>query len=359
MPPPEDGVTFHSLPDTGPTAYFWRVWRRLPEIHRAARAVRADVYHIPDPALVPLGLMLRRRGVRVVYDAHEDRPRQARTKYFARPLVGRLSAWVWAYLEAVARRRFDAFIAATPAIGRRYPPDRTIVVSNFPLLEEFSPERLARARPYRERPHLLAYVGGIQVYLGLREIITALDLVPSRFDVRLLVMGDFSRAHPGFEEELQQLPGWARVEHPGYCPRETVVRRLLEARAGVAFLHPRPEYPEAVPTKLFEYMAAGLPVLASDFAPWRELIGGLGYGLTADPLDVDAIARAIVSVLEDPEGAEALGARGRAAVEATYNWELEREKLLGLFAGLAASPQPIGTCPGSDPTRASHARISG
>jgi glycosyltransferase involved in cell wall biosynthesis len=358
-PEPKDGIIFHPLPDIAPTAYFWRVWRHLRAIHRAARAVEADVYHLPDPTLIPIALLLRRRGAKVVYDAHEDRPLQARTKYYARPVVGRVSSRLFAGLERVAKRRFDAFVAATPAIARAFPAERTALVRNFPLLEEFPEWRLRRARPHRERPNTVAYVGGIQLHMGLREMVKALELVPRRLNVRLVLMGDFSRSHPSFVDEVHRLPGWSRVEHLGWVSREAVVERLLDARIGLSVFHPRPELPEALPTKLFEYMAAGVPVLASDFPLWSALIGEARCGLTVDPLDPQAIADGIVTLLDDPDAAEAMGARGRRAVETTYNWSTERARLLELYASLApATPASIGTCPGSDPTRASQARIA-
>jgi glycosyltransferase involved in cell wall biosynthesis len=334
-PEPTDGIIFHPLPDIAPTAYFWRVWRHLRTIYRAVRRVDADVYHVPDPALIPLALLLRRRGAKVVYDAHEDRPLQARTKYYARPVVAGVSSRLFAALERVARRRFDAFVAATPAIARAFPADRTAVVRNFALLEEFPSERVRRARPHRERPNTVVYVGGIQLHTGLREIAAALDLVPRSFDVRLLLMGDFSRAQPSFVEEVRRSPAWRRVDHIGWVSRDVVVERLLEARVGLSLFHPRPELPDALPTKLFEYMAAGLPVLASDFPLWCALIEDAGCGLTADPLDPQAIANGIATLLGDPDAAEAMGARGRRAVEATYNWSTERKKLLELYASLA------------------------
>src|SRR5437764_13872224 len=134
-PAEADGVHFHSLPDVGATtAYFWRVWPKLPHIYRATRRVAADVYHMPDPALIPLGLALKLRGARVIYDAHEDRPRQARTKYSAigRPVLGVISSALWRLLETVAKGTFDRFVAATPTIARRFPAEKTVTIHNFP-----------------------------------------------------------------------------------------------------------------------------------------------------------------------------------------------------------------------------------
>ena len=100
---------------------------------------------------------------------------------------------------------------------------------------------------------------------------------------------------------------------------------------GLVVLHPTRNYLDALPVKMFEYMAAGLPVIASDFPLWRKIIDGAGCGLLVDPLDPQAIAEAIDWVLAHPEEAEAMGRRGREAVEAIYNWERESETLVNLY----------------------------
>jgi len=83
--------------------------------------------------------------------------------------------------------------------------------------------------------------------------------------------------------------------------------------------------------KMFEYMAAGLPVIASDFPLWRRIVDGAGCGLLVDPLDSAAIARAMQWILDHPEEAEAMGRRGGAAVESNYDWAGEAKKLIGLY----------------------------
>ena len=81
-------------------------------------------------------------------------------------------------------------------------------------------------------------------------------------------------------------------------------------------------------------MAAGIPVILSNFALWQEIVEGAGCGLLVDPLDPQAIADSIVYLLEHPKEAEAMGRRGIKAVEKRYNWSKEEEKLLQLYKDL-------------------------
>jgi glycosyltransferase involved in cell wall biosynthesis len=357
-PPPAsaNGLHFHSLPEVGrATAYFWQVWRKLPAIYRRARDVRAAVYHLPDPALIPLALMLKLRGARVVYDAHEDRPRQALTKYRAlgRPLVGIASSLLWRMLEAAGKLFIDRFVAVTPQIAERFPAGRTTVVRNYPRLEEFAGARRAQP-PYAGRPNHVVYTGAVRRYKGVDVTVEAMALLPEELDARLLLIGDFRRAHRGFLAELEQLPGWARVDALGPRPRPEMVEILAGARIGVSLYAPRPEHVHAMGNKAFEYMAVGLPVVASDFPVWREVLRERGAGLTVDPTDPVQVAGAIRHLLEHPARAEAMGAAGAEAVASTFNWSGEAERLVRLYEELDPTRSSGGRPSRPDPVGAPH-----
>ena len=142
--------------------------------------------------LVPLGLLLKLCGSRVVYDVHEDYPGHARSKLFDHPLRGRIKAWLWQLLEWLAQRRFDGFVCASSTVAEKFPGARTVVLHNFPRLQAFA---LAASdpslRPYRERGNRLIYTGNIREIRGFWEIARALELLPADLDCRLRMIGDF------------------------------------------------------------------------------------------------------------------------------------------------------------------------
>ena len=117
--------------------------------------------------------------------------------------------------------------------------------------------------------------------------------------------------------------------------RAGVQQVLGQARVGLVTLHPIINYLDALPIKLFEYMAAGIPVVASDFPLWRQIVQDADCGLCVDPLDPAAIAQAIRELLADEARAQVLGMNGRRAVEQHYQWSVEAAKLLTLYRQLA------------------------
>ena len=305
---------------------FARMTRGAWRMYRAVRAERPTVAHFHDPELIPVGLALKLSGVKVVYDVHEDLPRQLRSKGWVRGwLRGGLALGVEA-LEWFAVRVFAAVVPATPKIGERFPSAKTTVVQNFPLKAELV---TANERPYRDRPADFAYVGGITGIRGAREMVEALGFLGDERGVRLRIGGTF---HPaGLRDELQGLPGWTKVDALGWVDRPRVADLLGSARAGLVLFHPLPNHIDAQPNKLFEYMSAGLPVIASDFPLWRRIVDGAGCGLLVDPLKPEAIAEAMEWILDHPDEAAEMGRRGRRAVEQTYNWESEAGKLFALY----------------------------
>ncbi len=323
------GVHIAPLPE--PRSRFDRGFRLAWLAYRQALATKSQIYHLHDPELMPIGLLLKLRGKKVVFDAHEDLPKQILSKPWIPVILRRPLSQAVALFEKLALVPYDAVVAATPSIANRFPTHKTVVVQNFPIFNELlDPQRL----PYSKRPHRVAYVGGITPIRGAREMVMAMANIPEELQVRLLLAGRFSPEE--LQRELVKEPGWDRVEYVAWLSREAVARELGRARAGLVLFHPEPNHLDAQPNKIFEYMAAGLPVIASDFPLWREIVEGEGAGLLVDPEDPGAIAGAIEWLITHPGEAEAMGRRGREAVRKKYSWSLEEKKLLNLYERLSS-----------------------
>jgi glycosyltransferase involved in cell wall biosynthesis len=162
---------------------------------------------------------------------------------------------------------------------------------------------------------------------GIRQLVQACALL--RSDARLSLAGQFSEA--ALESEVRAYPGWRRILHHGQLDRAGVSGLMHRAIAGLVTLHPVANYLDALPVKMFEYMAAGIPVIASRFPLWRNIIERHGCGLCVDPGDPAAIASAIDQLVLNPAQAARMGENGRRAVEQQYNWAREEKKLINFY----------------------------
>ena len=313
-----------------------RFVRTIPAVYRAARAEDARIYHLHDPELLGVGVLLRSQGRAVVYDAHEDLGNQVRHKKWIPVPIRRPIGTVAAAVERSLANRLSAVVAATPAIASRFRRPRTVLVRNLARIDEFP--LVTSAAPQAQRDLLIAYVGSVSEPRGAREMIRALDILGATTDVRLAIAGEFSSS--SLRDELRASAGWSRVDALGWLDRPAVADLLNRARIGLVCLHPTPSYLESYPVKLFEYMASGLPVVASDFPLWRQIVESAGCGILVDPLDPAAIASAIENLLSNPASAADMGRRGRAAVERHWNWEPEGDRLVTLYRNLLAGRGP-------------------
>jgi len=304
------------------------VWK----VFQAALKENAHAYHFHDPELIPVGLLLRILGKKVIYDVHEDYPLDIQSRYWL-PLWMRIPvSCLLKQFENFSARFFNYIVSATPAIAERFEliNTNTVIVHNFSKFDELASTE--KKIPWRKRLDAVIYIGGIDVSLGIKEMVEAIDLVQKKLFAQLILAGEFSPK--SLKKEIQNLPGWKNVEYRGFLSRNKLADLLNQIKAGLVLRHPVPHYLASYPTKLFEYMSAGIPVIAADFPMWRKIVVNAGCGLLVDPLDPQAIADSIVYILEHPEEAEEMGKNGRKAVEEKYNWSREEKKLLGLYMDL-------------------------
>ena len=317
-----DGVTIR---DVGmPAGRLERVLRSTVQVYQCASALDADVYVLHDPELIPAGIRLKRQGRKVVFDSHEDVP----TQVLGKPYLGRMSALVlsrsFRAYERYACRQFDGVVGATPFIRDKFSKinSRTIDINNYPILGEFEDCRI-----WSDKAIQICYVGNIAAVRGIHEMIRACALL--RTPATLALAGTFETTALAAEVSLQS--GWQRVKALGQLDRNGVSDVMAQSMAGLVTLHPQANYLDALPVKMFEYMAAGIPVIASNFPRWREIIEGNSCGLCVNPLDPAAIAEAVDFIVTHPDHARKMGANGRCAAMEKYNWRSESRKMLEFY----------------------------
>jgi len=322
------GVLIDSIPV--PKSRRERMTRTICQACDAALNRKADLYHFHDPELMRVAPRLKGSGAKVIYDSHEDVREQIATKGWVPKWARGAIAYGFGIVEDYAASRLDAIVAATPHIAKRFPSVKTVVVNNYPLIEEI----INCDFNYTDRQPTIAYVGGISRIRGALEMVHAVDIVREHYhsNISLTLVGGLESS--ALQGELINLPGRDYVEYMGPQPRDKALNCVRRARVGLVLFHPAPNHVYSQPNKLFEYMACGTPVVASHFPYWRDIVEGVSCGLLVDPQDPWEIAKAVKWLLDHPDEAAAMGRRGREAVVRKYNWESQVPTLLRLYEQL-------------------------
>jgi glycosyltransferase involved in cell wall biosynthesis len=292
----------------------------LWSIYQKALAVNADVYHFHDPDLLILGLLLKIKNKKVIFDSHEDFPRDILDKDWIPKASRRLISRLYEKLENIISHCLDLVITASPIVDDRFRiiGCNTININNYPINEELVSLRVN----WQTKQKSVCYLGGINSNRGIFEMVAALE----NTDIRLLLAGKFDSQSQ--RERAMAMKGWRNVDELGQIDRPGVKHVLQESMAGLSILHPIPSYTYALATKMFEYMAAGIPVIASNFPLWEEIVVSNNCGICVDPFNVKEIAKAINWIVSNPGEGRRMGENGRRAVIEKYNWENESKKLI-------------------------------
>jgi len=221
-----------------------RIFKTIQNVFKKAKELDSDIYHLHDPELIPIGLKLKKLGKTVIFDAHEDLPKQLLGKpYLNKPLLTILSKSVAAY-ENYTCKKFDAIVAATPYIRDKFKVinPNSIDINNFPLLEEFS-----NIFSWQEKEDKICYIGGIAKVRGIQEIVHAMEYTQN---VTLNLAGLFNDKK--VEETVRSYAGWEKVNTLGFLDRKGIANVLRISKAGLVTLHPIINYQDALPVKMFD-----------------------------------------------------------------------------------------------------------
>ena len=296
------------------------------KVYKKALDLNCDVYHFHDPEMLPFAKKLKRKGKKVIYDAHEDVPKQIMGKYWIPSFLRKLISKYFEKYENKIAKKLDRIISATNTITERFSliNSESYTINNYPLLSEMSTVR----HNWEAKEKTLCFTGAISKIRGLSEIIKSIE----NLDAKFILAGVFSPVE--YKNELENEEGWKKVHNKGFVSRDDVKSIFEQSMLGVVTYLPLPNHVDAQPAKLFEYMAAGLPMIASNFPLWLEIVEENECGICVDPTSPKELSVAIDRILSNPKLAEQMGNKGRKAVVEKYSWEAESKKLVELYKSL-------------------------
>jgi glycosyltransferase involved in cell wall biosynthesis len=346
--------TRHFRPESTPGTVIRALASRVGAFIKALRCVlklRPDVCHCHEPDSWLIGVLAQGlRKSRVVVDIHEVyTDRAAAFPRWLRPWV----EWmIRASMVALSRRTAVAIHVSQSRAGlHSHLVCHSQVVNNYPDGDEThavdsSPLPPPLDAAFDSNAFILIHAGPLRINYAAPELLAAIASAHRREPrVRLVVLGGTRGPTTGFSEQMAQLEaeGALRVLPHQDAP---TVRRCL-ARAQVALTLVRPvdlSHRYAVPRKMFEYLAAGLPVLGSDAPDVRRVLTEHQCGVVLESLEPEEMAGHFLALARDPERVAEL-ARNAQRAAAFFRWESERAKIRDLYASLPPSPAAARTGP--------------
>ena len=295
-------------------------------IIKAAVEVDADLYHFHDPELMKAGLKLKKKGKKVIFDYHENFAEFLLTKDWIPRLLRRPASFVFTKMEKRLLSKYDALVSVTPFIVDRLKTyKKTYQITNYPISIDIPDQR--------QWGKFVSFVGGIVPQWMHHNIVDSLNNTSARY----MLAGSF--APESYKEQLQSQDGWKLVDYYGRINYSDIFPFLQKSSAGLAirtYNDPNVGYKKGSlgVNKFFEYMMAGIPIIASDCEVWREIIDKYECGIIVDPDNVDSIAGAINYLMENPEEAKKLGDNGHKAAKEQFNWATQEAILFEMYSSV-------------------------
>lgn len=288
--------------------------------------INADLYHIHDPELLPLGDALIKRNKKVIFDSHEDVPNDLLDKNWIPKVFRRSVSILYEKYEKKVVKDFSAVVCVTPNVVKRFrkTAKRVEMITNYPIVKNRKLEKIDLKSPIK----YFRYAGVIEKSWNHHLIIKAI----SEFeDVKYLLAG---RANEEYLSELKNMAEWKNVEYKGFVSHDEVEKIYQQSIAGFA-LNQCNQLSESGGTlgnnKLFEYMYAGIPVVCTNYKLWEDLIEEYNCGIAINPDNYSEIVSSVEKIITTPSLAKEMGNNGKIIVEKKYNWQTQEEVLINLY----------------------------
>ena len=322
----KEGVSIHGL--RRPNGRLDRMTRLVNEAFRASIDLDADLYHLHDPELLRVALKFKKAGKKVVFDSHEFYRYQIAEKQYLPGPTSAFAASLYSRFEHAVCKQIDAVVVPCTRAGIN-PFEgcakRTVFVDNYPIL----PDKCLDPDYTREDRGSICYVGSITHNRGITHLIKA----GFRSGTRVVLAGPIDSS---YLNELQQMAEYKCVDYRGILDSEGVQGVLKECCCGSACLLNVGQYwlGDNLPTKAYEYMAAGIPFVMSPTPYAKQFAEEVPCCLLVDPEDIDSYAEAINKLRDNPELSRKMAEAGFRALVTQYNWKTQESQLISLYETL-------------------------
>ncbi len=303
-----------------------RFIKRSNVIYQKALEVQADIYHLHDPELLLTALKLKKNGHHVIFDAHEDFPKQILQKTYIPILLRKPIAIIAKIIDKKVTTRLDNVVCAAPSISNKYLQwnCKSVEIRNYPILKNIAP-----ISHNNNKQKAICYAGGISEIRGITNLLDA--IVETNY--KIILAGLFSDAK--YEQSLKEHKGWKQVDYRGFVSQKELYEIYAESSIGIGLFHPSPNHVDGITTKLYEYMYAGIPVIISDSVKSnREVVEKHQCGIVVNPFKRQEIVNAIHLLMNNDKLAQEMGENGRNAVLDHYSWKNEENKLIAMYNNL-------------------------
>lgn len=328
---PDEYVSGVHIISTGLSCRLNRIKRMtygVRAVYKKAIQLDAMVYHLHDPELMSIALKLQKKGKKVIFDSHENYYEQIKTKQYINKFLRSIIASFYYKYETYVCKHIDGVIMPSTVLNHNVFENRCkrfALVNNLPRLEEFNNKNLVSIE-YKSRKNI-CYSGGLTYDRGIVHIVEASSLA----NEKIVLAGRFNPE--SFEKEILGGKYKDNIIYKGFISREDTYKMYSECAIGMATLLDVGQYAKGdnLPTKVYEYMAMEMPVILSDFPYYKKVVDEYGFGLVVNPSDVNEIADKISYLMEHKDEAQAMGKRGKEAVERQFNWNVAEKNLIALY----------------------------
>lgn len=299
-------------------------------IYKKAEQLNADIYHFHDPELIPTGLKLKGHNKKVIYDMHEDVPKQIMLKKYIWLPLRYISAKLFSLYQKYSISKLDVTVVPQPTMVDTYS-----FLGKTELVENFAFSNDIEFRDFSERKYnklVLCHAGGLTIDRGIINMLELACLLDDSDEFYLA-----GRINPVDAKEIKAHRGWKKVKYLGELPSEDVNELYRKSNLGVILYNNVGQYGLSYAIKLFEYMSYGLPVIMPNFGEWIKFNKINKCGINVDVKSHEELHSALNMIRSGSSDIKNMSLNGHTVFIEKYSWNFAEEKLIRFYKELVCA----------------------